>query len=358
MRMDWLDILTLIAAVLAILHYGSLIFKWLKARGTEASTTGSKRDKVLGISYAILCAGLWSISYTSLSIAVPKADIWEANVVLLGIATLTFLVLLQLHKPLCKFIVPLAKHQSTLVSQPATLHWKKLGTWLTLTGNIFSFLLFIFALYYISASQSIALQKTNPIFAAILGTVILRRKVPVTSWTTIFFVLIGSFLIINDFTKTQDFFQMEDNTFGSLLALGAGFSFALFSIGLEKSSNYYQSYVSRLRFLLIIFFFSFVIVLTFAYYFGSLPKIDEAANWIFIFNGIRIAVVYLLFWAAIERIGTLAALILVSLEVPLTIIWDYLWLGLTPPYYLIIGAIIIILGGITLTLQRQLNEKS
>ena len=139
----------------------------------------------------------------------------------------------------------------------------------------------------------------------------------------------------------------------SLWAIGAGACFALFAVALEKVASSQQRFLTKLRSLAMVFFASFVVVSAVAYYAGSRPTADWVTWGILVANGVRVAFVYVFFYAAIERIGALLTSVLVSLEVGLTMLWDFILLGKEPAATLWIGAIIIVFGGLTLVVQDE-----
>lgn len=70
-------------------------------------------------------------------------------------------------------------------------------------------------------------------------------------------------------------------------------------------------------------------------------------------NGLRVAVVYALYYAAVKRLGALFASVLVAIEVPLTMLWDWLLLNRTPSSRLVWGSAALLLGAIILALEKS-----
>jgi drug/metabolite transporter (DMT)-like permease len=140
---------------------------------------------------------------------------------------------------------------------------------------------------------------------------------------------------------------------GSIYAIVAGASFAAFSVGIEAIEQEGSGLAGRLRFLAIVFFLGYVGMVTIAYIERRVAVFDTEALIILGANGARIAIVYALFQAAIRRIGALLASVIVALEVPFTMLGDWLFLGRVPSVRLIWGATAILLGAITLAWQRS-----
>jgi drug/metabolite transporter (DMT)-like permease len=348
--MSWTNILEALVAIGAIIHaieYGGRIIGWLRNRTGSAERALSPRDVVLGVFYSIVCALLWSVSYVSLSYVSQRADPFYINVVLLGSATL-FLF--------CGYLIAQAYAR---VHKPLTevkVDWKTVTPWITAGANLANFVLFIYALYFISASQVITLGKTNPLFVAGLTWLWLKRPPPRSAISAVFLVVLGTLLI-----TVNNEFSLESNatTSGSILAVLAGAAFAVFSIGLEKIEELEPGFPNRLLFMGIAFVLAYVGVVSFSYFEGKIPVADPESFWILVANGLRVAVVYVMYEAAVRRVGALLVSILVALEVPFTMLWDSRMLHHQPVPRLIIGAAAIMFGALTLALDTlQSRDKS
>ena len=77
---------------------------------------------------------------------------------------------------------------------------------------------------------------------------------------------------------------------------------------------------------------------------------------ILLLNGLRAAVVYALYQAAVRRIGALRVSVLVALEVPFTMFWDSAWLGRVPATRLIWGSLTILSAALTLGWDSSARE--
>src|SRR5207253_5670880 len=170
----------------------------------------------------LLCALLWSLSYVSLSYVSSKTDLLSINIALLGTGC-AFLALGWALAWLFDWVAG--------TSLKLNVDWKTASSWIVVAMNLASFLLFIYALYFISASQTITLQKINPLFVALIVLIWLGKRPSVSTLSAVLLVILGGILIlVND----QFGFSGGKNIVGSLIAILAGLSFAVFSVGLEK----------------------------------------------------------------------------------------------------------------------------
>lgn len=344
--MKWFEVIGLVGAIIAIGQLVAAINRWLRKDPAPQAAAGSPRDKRIGIALAVVCAFIWSISYSSLSIAQRTADPYSTNTVMLGVAALLLIVAGHFAAPLARLISnkgdPAAKEERAVDAS-------SLLFWVIVAGNVGSFLLFVYALMFISASQTIALQKVNPIFVAVLGAVFLRQRLSMGAWLSVLLTVLGALLVTTNVVHGEIAFGSAADQQGSLLALGAGVTFAAFSVAFERLGRLSQS--AQLKTLGIVFAASYVTILTWAYFSGVPFVFDANATPIALANGVRVAVVYFIFIAAVERIGSLLTSVIVSLEVVLTVLWDKIFLSTSPTLGLCIGAVIILAGGMALTIS-------
>ena len=343
-KLNWLLVVEVFAAIGAVLHAISFIREIIRRLNRPVDkklTERSRKDYVLGVAYSLLCALLWSLSYISLSYVSPKANLLAVNIVLLGSASL-FLLVFWSAAEYCR-----AQRGR---GQPRPIDWKSISPWIVVLTNLASFLLFIYALRFVSASQTISLQKTNPLFIALLTLIWLRKKPSKFSLSAVVLVVFGAILIL-----ANDQFRFDDsnNITGSVIALLAGLSFAVFSVGIEKIEQEEVSFMRGLGFMSMVFLLSYIGLVTIGYFEGDSPSFDKGTVGILILNGLRVAIVYGLYQAAIRRIGALLASVVVALEVPFTMVWDWRLLDHVPGTRLVFGAVAILIGAITLVWDRS-----
>lgn len=342
------NIFGVITGLWFLFEQGRLLFKKFR-NGQPAPGAPKKirtsRDYTLGIVYAISCALLWSLSYVSLSYLTPRVALLEMNVALLGFGC----VFLFLGSGLASLW-----NTTEISSLKIDVSWTSRTPWILAAANIASFILFIQALNFVSASQTITLQKINPIFVAIGTWAWLQRAPSRATLSTVFLVVSGAFII----TANEQFgFTRGNEITGSVYAILAGASFALFGVGIEKVEQGDSGLAGRLRFLAMIFLICFVAIISLAYFGGTALSLDKLAWIILVLNGLRVAVVYALYYAAVRRLGALFASVLVAIEVPLTMLWDWAFLNKPPGLRLIWGAVAILLGAITIAWEKSPASK-
>ena len=230
-----------------------------KRKRAEHDVTPKLREYLFGMFYALLCGVLWSVSYVSLSYVTARAYPVEINVILLRSATF-FLFLGFL-------IVRAVRQEQTVIS----VSWRTWNPWLIAIANLLSFIFFILALRFVSASQTITLSKMNPLFIAPFSWVILRQRSPRLTVSAAFLVVLGDRL---DHCKRKIYLRGDELVIGSLLARLAGLCFALFSIGLERVEREHSGRSERLLFLAVVFFLSYVGIVTVAHFEGLKSAID------------------------------------------------------------------------------------
>lgn len=333
-------IVGLVLALGAICHIVIWLKTLLKGRSKVVGVVRSQRDYVFGTIYSLLCAVFWSLSYVSLSYVSTSASLLDINVVLLGSAS-AFLLLAW------GFSYFLSR--KTGESLRLNVNWKTLAPWVVVGANLASFLLFVYALSFISASQTIILQKINPLIVLLISLVWLRRKPAGSTWSAVVLVILGTTLIV---ANDQFTFTGSRNLIGSLFAILAGAAFAFFSVGLEKIEETKTNLTQRLGFMATVFLLSYMGILTIGYMRSQILSFNLLVIGILLLNGLRVAIVYVFYHEAVRRIGALLASVIVALEVPFTIFFDWQLLQQIPGRRLAIGAAAVLLGAITLVWDR------
>lgn len=354
--------IAIIVGLLSIGNFAITIWNWFRKKYIQEATSGPPKtangapvtpsDYVWGTVLALACAAVWGISYASLKFITVTIDPIEMNVALLGVATTTYFVATLVVGRISAILSPkpVESHQQR---KRLVIDWASGPLWRMLLGNFASFILFIYALYYISATQTIALQKVNPIFVALLASLFLRRRIGLQVWLAIVLVVVGTMLIVANFSDGSFSLRTGDDFIGSIYAILAGLSFAVFTVALAENVATEKSLVLQLQLMTVVFLFAFVAFVSYAYFFGHAFELGSAeSNAILIVNGIRIALVYILFFAAVQRIGPVLASAIVALEVFITMLVEYWWLDAVPESTLWLGAIIIVTGSATVLLRQ------
>lgn len=127
------------------------------------------------------------------------------------------------------------------------------------------------------------------------------------------------------------------------MAIVAGFSFAVFTIGLYKSESFSDRYplALKLRAMGYVLLFSYIPVVTLAFFLGYNINYDPLCIWIIVLNGIRLAIVYVIYQQAIRLTHPIFVSVVVSLEVVFTIVFEIIWLKEEFPISLFLGALLI-----------------
>ena len=342
----FLEVIVALGAIIHLVVYLVKFVRWVKEKPTEVLPSVRVGDVLLGVFWSLLCALIWSMSYVSLSYVSRSVDPFDVNVIMLGSASCFLFVAYLIVRG---FSALFGSAEQTVAE--GHVDWRTLAPWIATLGNLCNFVLFVYALYFISASQAITLGETSPVFVALLTWLWLRRPLPATAIFATAIAVLGALLVgaDKDFSLTAG----SATTVGSLLARGGGFGFALFGTGIEKIEGVKRSLASRLSFMGVAFAIACGVVLIAAYVEHRVPAtIDGFSMGVLIFNGLRVAVVYLFYGLAIRYVGALLASILVTLEVPFTMLWDTQLLHHRPLRNLIIGALAILFAAFTLASDR------
>lgn len=333
--------LELIANIIGIIAFIWMVWEKLSARTIQTGSIRARttRDLVIGSAMSLACAMLWSVSYVSLSYVSQRAGLLEISALML-LPAFVFLFLsaggfyLYERKVGERFAVD--------------IDWATWPPWIVIATNVANFLLFIYALYFVSASQTITLHKINPIFVAILTWLWLRERPTRLTISSVVLVVFAAVVIAAD-----DHMQFSAGAplTGSLLAITGGLTFAVFTVALDKIDRTNATRAGRLFFLGIVFFVSYSALVTVAYLTHKPVPLETTTLLILGGNGLRVALVYALYQAAIRRIGGILTSVIVALEVPLTMVFESVILDRPPSTRLIVGSIGVLAGAIVLATE-------
>jgi drug/metabolite transporter (DMT)-like permease len=189
-----------LADIFGIITFGWFVIEmvrkltlWLRKRGAKApaprpGVVRSRSDYIRGIIYALICALIWAFSYITLSYVKRRIELFEMNIVLMGFGSIFLL--------LGSWLASLSPNPEINVFEHKA-RWVSFAPWIVTASNLASFAFFIYALNFISASQTITLQKMNPVLVAMITWFWLGRKPSRTTLSTVFLVVSGGFLIPN-----------------------------------------------------------------------------------------------------------------------------------------------------------------
>jgi drug/metabolite transporter (DMT)-like permease len=146
---------------------------------------------------------------------------------------------------------------------------------------------------------------------------------------------------------------------GSIYALVAGVSFALWAEAMERVERRLCSRGERCLLLGLVFLASYAVIITIVYAKASGPPgLSNSDIVIVALNGIRVAVVYFLMNVAIRLAGPLLPSIILVSEVPITMIIDHLVLGTVLPGQLLVGALAIVLGTLSVLSDELSGQRT
>lgn len=229
---------------------------------------------------------------------------------------------------------------------------------LIIIPNIINFCSFILALKYITATQVIILNKLNPLFLLLILSVFMKEKFTRVGVASLISSMCGVYVLLD--IQGVSFILLIENTkvFGALLAIIAGISFSVLTVGFYRSqkNNINSPYYLKLKYMGYVFVYSFVLfspVLPFI----AIPKIDKILLLVIILNGLRLAIVYILYREAIRLTNPLFVSVVVSLEIIFTMILERYYLNTTITVSSVMGSILI-LGAIWSLIIDNQKKKS
>jgi drug/metabolite transporter (DMT)-like permease len=180
-------------------------------------------SKKTALFYVFLCIGLWA---TLPSISKLGQSNLDSHQFLFWSSLVSFLSLLS---------------ATVFVKQTKTFATYKISDFLKIIvlgflGTYLYYILLYFGYANSNGLEVIILQYTWPVFIVLLSLVILKEKLTIKLWMSVFLGFIGVFLILSKgkFSEIQ-----FDNLLVNLLVIGGAFSFALFSV-LNKKVEYEQ----------------------------------------------------------------------------------------------------------------------
>jgi drug/metabolite transporter (DMT)-like permease len=339
---DWLNwllaIITLVGTGVVVVTKTRAFLAYLRQPSSPGSRRSrSKRDYWFGAALATLCALLWSVSYVSISdVTRAGTSLLTINVVLMGSAT----IFLYVGALLTRWW-----EQRAGSAAEASVPWRAGHAQLLVVANLGNFVLSALALRYISASQANTLNNMSPVLLAVALLVSGRLALTLSTAVTVALVALGVWLANAD---PNFHVRTGADLTGSMIALIAGASFALWAYLMDRVEDRVPRASTRMRLLALVFFASYTLLVTAAWLREDAAPIGRYALNVLALNGVRVAIVYYLFQLAIRRAGPLLPSVVVVVQVPLTMLVDHVWLRTTIPPQLIIGATLIVLGIVAL----------
>jgi drug/metabolite transporter (DMT)-like permease len=104
-----------------------------------------------------------------------------------------------------------------------------------------------------------------------------------------------------------------------------------------------------MRTLSLVFFLCYVALLTYSFFFTPAPPALSTTDYlVLVLNGVRVAVVHVLYVFAVKKAGPLLAGVLVVLMVPMTFPFDRVWNNAVISTPLVLGSVLIVLSAVGL----------
>jgi len=188
-------------------------------------------------------------------------------------------------------------------------------------------ILFVTATKTTTAANAIFLQSTAPIYVALLSAWLLKERIKLLDWITVFIVMGGMVLFFLDNLSTT-------GILGNVIAATSGVSFAFFAIFMRMQKN-----GSPLESIFLGNLITAAIGLPFLS--RSTP---DTSGWIclVILGVVQLGLPYILYSKAIKHVTALEAILIPVIEPLLNPVWVFLILGESPGPLAFIGGLIVL----------------
>ena len=190
-------------------------------------------------------------------------------------------------------------------------------------------LLFVAANKNTTAANAILIQYTAPVYVALLSAWLLKERVKLLDWVTIFITLGGMVLFFVDNISTK-------GILGNLLAAASGVCFGIFTVLMRM-----QKEGSPLESVLLGNILTAIIGVPFL--FQSMP---DSKGWLYlvVLGVVQLGLPYILYAKAIKHVTALEASLIPVIEPILNPFWVFLMLGETPGKWALIGGAIVLVS--------------
>lgn len=198
------------------------------------------------------------------------------------------------------------------------------------------------ALTYTLASNVSIIVSLAPMFTAVLAFLFLKQEKPGKFFFLGFLVAMSGIILINYNGRTQ----LQLNPIGDILAIGAAFVWAVYSIVLKAKI---PTGTEPLRATKRIFFYGILSMIPCSFFMGFTLDFDKILQPVYLGNIVYLgifasAIGYLLWNHAIEVLGTLRSSVYIYIIPVITIIASALVLKEKVTIVIITGAVLAILG--------------
>lgn len=261
-----------------------------------------KNDRYKGIIAVLIASSLWSTG----GILIKQVD-WNPMAIAGSRSLIAALVIL------------------TYTKKP-----KFTGSKAQIFGSIASaltVLCFVMANRMTTPANAILLQYTAPIFAAILGVLILKEKIHWYDIVSIIVVSVGMILFFIDNVSIG-------NTIGNILGILTGFFLACMTISLKLQKD--GSPIETT-----LFGNSLAFLVAIPFILKGLPD-NKSIVFIIILGVFQLGIPYIFYVYATRYISALELMLITVMEPILSPVWVYIFSGEKPGKYAILGGIIVI----------------
>ena len=335
---------------MTVVMFGWFLFERIRKAVTRRGVIAQLRqaaashpDYKTGVLLALGCAVLWSGGYVSLSFVSATVGPFTLTALMLGVAATTLYLARRFRNPpWSKGVRPFMK--------PSI--WDSRRGLLATIANGGNFLFSVVALYYMSAARAMSLINCYPLLLLLI-LVCCGRRSPSGSVISAAMVATAGMLMLAE--NEGAWFQSGGDAIGFAIALLAALSMAAYTVAMESVEEYIFDTHARLVYMTRMFFALFAVFLVIAFFAEEHSPMGLPTLAIVGANGLRVAAVYFMFCIAIDKAGPLIASCVAVLQVPLTLLFDSVFMATGPTRALGWGTTLI-LAGTAVLLAEELSR--
>ena len=204
---------------------------------------------------------------------------------------------------------------------------------------------FIYAVKYITATQTVLLTKLNSVWTYLILWVLYRGDVRPIGLLGGLVAFSGVYLILGEEGGIR-----AESMLGSALAICSGLIFSVFSVSLEKdrSGKLSEGLRERLAFTTAFLTYALVLMLPMGIWFlpAEMPRVSDVL-WIAVGGGVLLSATYCFYYAALTRLSSLQTVVTLSLTVPFTLFLERLFLEESViSATFVVGGVLIVAGAV------------
>jgi|GEM_PF-1684640 len=207
-------------------------------------------------------------------------------------------------------------------------------------------LFFVYAVRAISATHATMLTKMSPVWVYLILVIFFRVKLRMVQLLGVACAVAGVAILLGGAGTLRRL--GEGTALGAVFAILSGLSFACFSVVLKKAPSFQSSLSARDRLQSTVTFLGsallFMLPLGIIFLPSRVPRFTDCL-WIYIAGSVFTGSAYFLYYTALTQLSSLLAVVMLSLIVVFTMLFEHCFLGiatLTPAFAA--GAAAIVLG--------------